>query len=56
MFQSIICNRETHLLSAEYLSALGVIKMSDYLITGTKQQFWEEHFVKVIMQVSVMDN
>ena len=52
MYKYTICFSETMLLSAEYLSALGVIKMSDYLITGTKQQFWEEHFVKVIMQVS----
>ena len=40
----------SNLLSAEYEAALDIIKLSDYLITGTKQQFWEEHFVKVIMQ------
>ena len=30
---------------------LGVIKMNDYLIKGTRQQFWEENFVKGVMQV-----
>ena len=41
-----------NLVSAAQMAAqLGVFKMSDYLIKGTRQQFWEENFVKGVMQV-----
>ena len=39
-------------LTADRVAALGIVKMNAYLVTGTRQQFWEEYFVKVIMQVS----
>ena len=38
-------------LTAERVASLGIVKMNAYLVTGTRQQFWEEYFVKVIMQV-----
>ena len=41
-----------NLVSAAQMAAqLGVVKMGEYLITGTKHQFWEENFVKGLMQV-----
>ena len=39
-------------LTASRVASLGIVKMSAYLVTGTRQQFWEEYFVKVIMQVN----
>ena len=39
-------------LTEERIKDLGVIKMNDYLSNGTRPQFWEEYFVKVIMHVS----
>ena len=39
-------------LTEERIKELGVIKMNDYLASGTRPQFWEEYFVKVIMHVS----
>jgi len=36
-------------LTEERIKELGVIKMNDYLSSGTRPQFWEEYFVKVIM-------
>ena len=39
-------------LTEERIKELGVIKMNDYLSSGTRPQFWEEYFVKVIMHVS----
>ncbi len=38
-------------LTMERIKELGIIKMNDYLSTGTRQQFWEEYYVKVVMQV-----
>ena len=38
-------------LTSERIKELGIIKMNDYLSTGTRQQFWEEYYVKVVMQV-----
>ena len=39
-------------LTEERIKELGVIKMNEYLSSGTRPQFWEEYFVKVIMHVS----
>jgi hypothetical protein len=36
-------------LTEDRIKELGVIKMNDYLSNGTRPQFWEEYFVKVIM-------
>jgi len=46
-----IANQETPggPLTEERIQRLGVIKLNDYLVNGTRPQFWEEHFVKVIM-------
>ena len=41
-------------LTEERIKELGVIKMNDYLSNGTRPQFWEEYFVKVVMHVSVV--
>ncbi len=38
-------------LTNERIQELGIIKLNDYLTHGTRQQFWEEYFVKVVMQV-----
>ena len=27
--------------------------MNDYLVSGTRQQYWEEYFVKHVMAVSI---
>ena len=43
-------------LTPERIKELGIIKMNDYLSTGTRQQFWEEYYVKVVMQVSYYSN
>ena len=32
--------------------SLGIVKMEEYLVTGTRKQFWEERFVKGVIQVS----
>merc|ERR1711997_786731 len=37
-------------LTNKRIKELGIIKMNDYLATGTRQQFWEEYYVKVVMQ------
>ena len=39
-------------LSAELVASWGIIKMNDYLVSGTRQQYWEEYFVKNVMAVS----
>ena len=39
-------------LTPERVMQLGIVKMNDYLVSGSRQQFWEEYYVKVIMQVS----
>ena len=41
-------------LTVERLPELGIVKMNSYLTqgNGTRQQYWEETFVKTIMQVS----
>jgi len=36
-------------LSAEKVATWGIIKMNDYLVSGTRQQYWEEYFVKNVM-------
>merc|ERR1719410_2323126 len=36
-------------LSADTVASWGIIKMNDYLISGTRQQYWEEYFVKNVM-------
>jgi len=36
-------------LTPEQVASWGVIKMNDYLISGTRQQYWEEYFVKQVM-------
>ena len=38
-------------LSAETVASWGIIKMNDYLVSGTRQQYWEEYFVKNVMGV-----
>ena len=40
-------------LTVDRLPELGIVKMNEYLArgNGTRQQYWEEPFVKVIMQV-----
>lgn len=38
-------------LTPDRIDSLGIVKMGDYLSAGTRQQFWEEYYVKVIMQV-----
>ena len=40
-------------LSPELVASWGIIKMNDYLVSGTRQQYWEEYFVKNVMGVSV---
>merc|ERR1712141_132430 len=37
-------------LTNERIKELGIIEMNDYLATGTRQQLWEEYYVKVVMQ------
>ena len=36
------------------INEIGVIKMNDYLSNGKRATFWEEHFVKIIMHVSIL--
>ena len=38
-------------LTEERIATLGIVKMNDYVKTGTRQQFWEEYYVRVVMQV-----
>jgi len=38
------------LLSQEKIESWGVVKMNDYLVAGTRQQYWEEIFVKHVME------
>ena len=40
-------------LTEERIATLGIVKMNDYVKTGTRQQFWEEYYVRVVMQVHV---
>jgi len=39
----------TPTLTPEQVASWGIIKMNDYLISGTRQQYWEEYFVKHVM-------
>merc|ERR1712073_103944 len=36
-------------LTPEQVASWGIIKMNDYLVSGTRQQYWEEFFVKHVM-------
>ena len=38
-------------LTPQRVRELGIVRMSEYLNTGTRQQFWDEDFVKIILQV-----
>ncbi len=38
-------------LTEERIKTLGIVKMNDYIKSGTRQQFWEEYYVRVVMQV-----
>ena len=38
-------------LTEDRIQTLGIVKMNDYVKSGTRQQFWEEYYVRVIMQV-----
>ena len=38
-------------LTPETVASWGIIKMNDYLVSGTRQQYWEEYFVKHVMSV-----
>ena len=46
IIQLIICNYVQ-------VASWGIIKMNDYLVSGTRQQYWEEFFVKHVMSVSL---
>jgi len=37
-------------LTNEKIASWGIVKMNDYLVTGTRQQYWEEIFVKNVME------
>lgn len=37
-------------LNPEQIAGWGIVKMNDYLLTGTRQQYWEENFVKNVME------
>jgi len=36
-------------LTPDQVASWGIIKMNDYLVSGTRQQYWEEYFVKHVM-------
>lgn len=36
-------------LTTEQIASWGIVKMNDYLVSGTRQQYWEEYFVKHVM-------
>ena len=38
------------------VASWGIIKMNDYLVSGTRQQYWEEFFVKHVMSVSLVSS
>jgi hypothetical protein len=40
-------------LTPEQVASWGIIKMNDYLVSGTRQQYWEEYFVKHVMSVGI---
>lgn len=42
-------------LTPDQVASWGIIKMNDYLISGTRQQYWEEYFVKHVMSVSALN-
>ena len=44
------------LTSLFQVASWGIIKMNDYLVSGTRQQYWEEYFVKHVMAVSITYN
>lgn len=37
-------------LTPQRIAELNIVKMPEYLLSGSRQQFWDEHYVKVIMQ------
>jgi len=41
-------------LTEERIKTLGIIKMNDYIKSGSRQQFWEEYYVRVVMQVKMI--
>ena len=45
-------NRQTQLTSKD-LDSLNIIEYNEY--TGTRQEFWEEHYVNVLLRVSKHD-
>ena len=36
---------------AARLAALGLVRQKEYLVTGTRKQFWQEEFCKAVIQV-----
>ena len=47
--------RVRYTADADRLAAsLGIVKMDEYLVTGTRKQFWKEHFVSGVIQVSAV--
>ena len=43
-------------INPETVASWGIIKMNDYLVSGTRQQYWEEYFVKNVMGVSIFND
>jgi hypothetical protein len=43
-------------LTEDRIKTLGIVKMNNYVKSGTRQQFWEEYYVRVIMQVFRLDS
>ncbi len=50
-----ICNPEYYdmerLIAIIICNTVFFVQLNDYLVTGTRQQYWEELFVKHIMEV-----
>ena len=47
IIQLVICGN----VHFAQVASWGIIKMNDYLVSGTRQQYWEEFFVKHVMSV-----
>ena len=37
--------------SMRLLESLEIVRMDDYLVTGTRKQFWREEFVAAVIKV-----
>ena len=53
---TVVKNEDIHQRNSQFIShdldSLNIVEYNEY--TGTRQEFWDEHYVKVLLRVSIL--